>query len=133
MSGANVSSRLNKWVPSPGDKTFPGEWMSERKAMIPLDHLPSRIHYARDFLANLCDDDFRRLPGLPAHLDRAIRSWDSDFLVPLWAHSPSNESYALAILPLIGGLILSAALGAIPWGVFYLVRWIVQGFKGEKL
>jgi hypothetical protein len=28
------------------------------------------------------------------------------------------------------GVFLSAGLGALPWGVFYLVRWIVQGFKG---
>ena len=125
--------QAEQWVPSPGDKTFPGEWEPERKAIIPLDDLPSRTFYARYYLASLCDDHFRGLAGLPAHLHRAIRSWDNAFLVPLWAESPSNQSYALAILPLIWGLILSAALGAIPWGVFYLVRWIVQGFKGEKL
>lgn len=41
----------------------------------------------------------------------------------------SNESYTLALLPLIWGILLTTGLGAIPWGVFYLVRWIVQGFK----
>jgi len=40
----------------------------------------------------------------------------------------NSQSYSLVMLPLILGLSFTACLGAIPWGVFYLVRWIVQGF-----
>ena len=40
-----------------------------------------------------------------------------------------QQTVWLALLPLIWGTLLSLGLGAIPWGVFYLVRWIVQGFK----
>jgi len=40
----------------------------------------------------------------------------------------STESYTMALRPLISGLFVSTVLGAIPWGVFYLMRWIVHGF-----
>gem|GEM_PF-3921188 len=46
-----------------------------------------------------------------------------------WAAGMNTQSYTLALLPLIWGTLLSLGLGAIPWGVFYLVRWIAWGFK----
>jgi hypothetical protein len=82
--------QAEQWVPSPGDETSPGEWVPERIAAIPLNHLPSRIDYARSYLAYLCDDHFSGPAGLPAHLDRAIESWDSTFLVPLWPKAPAR-------------------------------------------
>jgi hypothetical protein len=42
----------------------------------------------------------------------------------------STESYTMALRPLISGISVSTLLGAIPWGVFYLMRWIVHGFGG---
>ena len=41
----------------------------------------------------------------------------------------TNQSYSLVLIPLIGGFIVTPFIGAIPWGLFYLVRWIVQGFN----
>ncbi len=35
--------------------------------------------------------------------------------------------FATAVL----GALVSAGLAALPWGVFYLVRWIVRGFRGK--
>ncbi len=62
------------------------------------------------------------LVAAPAHLDRL---W-----FPSWAaNSMTSESYTLAVLPIIWGVFVSAGLGAIPWGIFHLVRWIVQGFS----
>lgn len=43
--------------------------------------------------------------------------------------SMTNQSYTLVLVPLIEGIILTTFLGAIPWGLFYLTRWIVRGFS----
>ena len=67
--------------------------------------------------------------GFPAHLDRAMKLWYGTSWLPLWATSPSSQSYSLALLPLIWGVLITTGLGALPWGMFYLVRWIVQGFS----
>lgn len=48
---------------------------------------------------------------------------------PSLATNGEYELYTMALLPLIIGVLLSTGLAAIPWGVFYLVRWIVYGFK----
>ena len=40
-----------------------------------------------------------------------------------------SASYTLALLPLIVGIPASVGFGMVPWGVFYLVRWIVRGFR----
>jgi hypothetical protein len=58
-----------------------------------------------------------------------MRLWDETYFLPLWTQTASG-SYGLAMFPIVWGVILSACLGAIPWGVFYLARWIVQGFYG---
>ncbi len=63
----------------------------------------------------------------PKHLTALlpITSW----LPQSWDEHMHSASYPLALLPLIVGILASAGFGAIPWGVFYLVRWIVQGFS----
>ena len=53
-----------------------------------------------------------------------------EYPMTLWYKVPLDaESYMLALLPLLWGVLVIAGLGAIPWGLFYLVRWFVQGFK----
>ena len=42
----------------------------------------------------------------------------------------STESDTLGLRPLIWGFFVSTGLGAIPCGVFYLMQWIVHGFRG---
>lgn len=55
--------------------------------------------------------------------------WDwRDSLLELF-FSMTNQSYSLVLIPLIDGIIVTTFLGAIPWGLFYLVRWIVRGFN----
>ncbi len=43
-----------------------------------------------------------------------------------------GDSYTLVLLSVILGLVLSAAARAVPWGAFYLVRWIARGFGDER-
>jgi hypothetical protein len=70
--------------------------------------------------------------GLPDHLKHVIAPpisacpcWWIDWL----PDTVTTSSYTLALLPLIGGVLMSTGLGVLPWAAFYLVRWIVQGFK----
>jgi len=45
------------------------------------------------------------------------------------AHWPLSEWPLNLLAP--GGLILGTiGLAALPWGIFYLVRWIAYGFRG---
>jgi len=125
------AERAGQWLPSPGDKTFPGEH-GERLAAIPLNDLASRIHYAREYFENGCYDYFVERAPLPSHLARAIKSWNSASLVPFWAMSPGRESYALIAFPLMWGIALSAAIGSLPWGLFHLARWIARGFADRR-
>ena len=68
--------------------------------------------------------------SLPAHLDRAMKLWYGTSWLPLWATGPSSQSYSLALLPFVWGIIISTGVGALPWGLFYLTRWIGRGFSG---
>jgi hypothetical protein len=81
---------------------------------------------ARNYRSMRCGDI---RVSLPAHLDRAMKLWYGTSWLPLWATSPSNQSYSLALLPLIWGVLISTGLGALPWCMFYIARWIVQGFS----
>ncbi len=42
---------------------------------------------------------------------------------------PGPFSYWLLIFPLGLGSLLTAILGALPWGGFYLMRWVARGFR----
>jgi len=68
-------------------------------------------------------DPYRRL------IDQGFFWWDwLDSLLSLF-FSMTNQSYSLVLVPLIEGIIVTTFLGAVPWGLFYLVRWIIQGFN----
>jgi hypothetical protein len=44
-----------------------------------------------------------------------------------WPEQPAWWRWPLLLVGLLG-VVLSAALGAVPWGVYRFVRWIVRGF-----
>ena len=120
------------WTPTVEDfKRLPDEW----KPRIAPGQKPDDVERfngwtkaARAYRDSNCFDLVAGL-GWPEHLDRAMKLWYSTDWIPLWATSMSNQDYTLALLPLIWGVLVSTGLGAIPWGVFYLVRWIAWGFK----
>jgi hypothetical protein len=109
--------------------SLPEEW---RPKIVPpeklddAERLKSWIEKARDYRQHLCG---YILITLPVHLDRAIQLWYETDWLPLWATSPSGQSYSLALLPLFWGIVMSSGFSALPWGVFYLLRWIVHGFR----
>jgi hypothetical protein len=45
---------------------------------------------------------------------------------------PDSDFYwLLPILMVLSALILTAIAAGVPWGVFYLMLWIAQGFRGN--
>lgn len=50
----------------------------------------------------------------------------------LWGVPWDGDSNEMVVFPLILGLVLSAGLGALPWGVFCILRWIARGFRDER-
>lgn len=87
-----------------------------------------------------------RDPGYDQHRDNLLarceerlgfKRWYRVWPVPLYARLPvwatgKYTSYGLVGRPLLWGLLLTAGLGAVPWGAFYLVRWIARGFRDER-
>ncbi len=71
-------------------------------------------------------EPFHRL--ITPYVGEAFFWWEwLDSLLSLF-FSMTTESYTLVFTPLIEGIIATTLLGVAPWGMFYLVRWIVQGF-----
>jgi hypothetical protein len=68
----------------------------------------------------------RPTPFFPVmtHWTTTFYSYDS-----VAGFSITLPSYTPTLVLFIWGVLVSTGLGAIPWGVFYLARWIVHGFK----
>jgi hypothetical protein len=67
---------------------------------------------------------------LPEHLRRAFATWFDSDLVPVWARTIDVGIRTPVVLVLTWGTLLALISAAIPWPLFYVLRWIVTGFRG---
>ena len=94
----------------------------------PLSKMSGHAEICAAILVNSAiPEPFHRL--ITPYVGEAFFWWEwLDSLLSLF-FSMTTESYTLVFTPLIEGIIATTFLGVAPWGVFYLVRWIVQGFS----
>jgi hypothetical protein len=119
------------WTPTVEDfKLLPDEWRPRAAPKLDdVERLKRWTEAARGYRVGNCGHFLDGI-AIPAHLDRPWELtnkllWYTTGWFPPW-HS---ASYTLALLPLILGVLVSTGLGLMPWGVFYLVCWVVRGFR----
>jgi len=79
---------------------------------------------------HLSDESVRLLLEMSRSKSRDCRLPKPEYPTTVLYEVPLNaEAYYAGLVPLIWGILVSTGLAAIPWGVFYLVRWIAHGFK----
>lgn len=127
----DCAKATESWTPTVEDfKLLPDERRPRAAPKLDdVERLKRWTKAARDYRLLNCGYFLNGI-ALPAHLDRAWKLtfnllWYTTGWIPPW----HTTTYTTVLLPLIWGFLVSTGLGAIPWGVFYLVRWIVRGFK----
>jgi hypothetical protein len=113
------------------------EYVSGKKNWVAcVEEIHSRTLTEEDFWVKAAREDLlsdckhfstdRPTPFFPAMTQWYTTGREYNPVLRVWITPPS---YTPALVVFIGGILASTGLGAIPWGVFYLVRWILQGFK----